>query len=476
MYYLLSWRRWLSFLVLLILGGLPLISQAQTSCGTSEAHRFRMLHDAEFRQQIHQLEEQMARLQQTGSRSAVNGIYRIPVVFHIITNPINLTGNYSSPEYEMYTKYNNGWSRIQDQLDRLNDEFASSNIQFCLAQKAPESYQGVAGVPGSWQELSDGINPSFTSVGVTYTVHNSLGNFQASDAVQVAAMEAILPFNQPQENHYLDIYVVDQVINVSYQSVGGESSYGVGYPFDDVTVISGSVGNEDVNPGAYSLTPGATQGKLLVHEVGHWLLLKHVFEVDEECNATAVGMTGDHLPGTPSQQESHMNYPGTPPAGIGSGITSCNGSSPLYFNNHMDYTSDINKITINGVKSFVTDQNNRMNNFAGVARTQWFSVLNRIQTGIETTGCIPNYTPQNFTAEFTADRLTLCAGEEVSFSGMGIDHLPANSQITGWTFTFTETSGATSAQTVNYGGNYPVTFTLSTGEATSLVPTRYLLL
>ncbi|UTW62022.1 zinc-dependent metalloprotease [bacterium SCSIO 12741] len=441
-------------------------------CGTGVAHQWRMQHDPDYKAQIEEWNSHIHQLEENGSRGAVNGIYRIPVVFHVVTHSSNILSGGGSAEYQMHTKYHDpagNWDRIQDQLNRLNTEFQSANIQFCLAQTAPPSFEGVPGVPGSWQTFTGGGN-TITSVGVTYHVDDVLSSFQSTSVPQVTSLEALVPFNQPNEYHYLDMYIVDNVVSMSGGSPYGEASYGVGYPFNDVVLKHNTVGDETATTPSGTLISGGNMGKTAVHEVGHWLLLGHVFEKDQLCNSNWAGLTGDQVAGTPPQIESYLDGI-APPNGAYVGYTcgayggpspiSCDASANLYFNNHMEYCEDGCKVSVNGTNSFIPGQITRMQNFIDIARPEYHSTLNRINTGIETTSCIPNYTPQLFTAEFELSTEILCEGDDITFTGMGIDHLPSGAQIVSWTFTLTDGGG--NAQTLSTVGNNPVLVTLSTG-------------
>ncbi|MBL4707926.1 MAG: T9SS type A sorting domain-containing protein [Flavobacteriales bacterium] len=428
------------------------------SCDVDKAHIRKIQNDPVYKIRYEKLEKEIAKKKQSGLKASVNGIYRIPVVFHIITHSSNIVGTYPSAKYELYTQYNgSSWNRIQDQLNRLNTEFLDANIQFCLAQNAPPSYEGVSGVPGSWQELSAVNGTTITSTGVTYTINNNLSSFQSSNQAQVATLENVLPFNQAGENYYLDIYVVDNVLTAQNQSIGGEASYGIGSFFDDITVINESFGNLS-NSSGYTMPAGANQGKLAVHEAGHWLLLKHVFANDQWCDPVSYfGMDGDHIAGTPPQ------------LGPGNGCTSlnytCSNVTGFYTNNHMDYLDDNCKVThpISGVNPFVSGQNTRMENFVSSTREDWHAVLNRINTGIESSGCIPNYTPQIFTAEFDMDQNTVCEGDNIQLVGMSVSQLPAGATIIDWSFTITEINNVVSPQTITSTGNQVVFALLTTG-------------
>ncbi|GEM_PF-5148366 len=437
-------------------------------CGFDQLIEWRIENEHGFEEHYRQLHEEIEQFQQTAARSTFGGIFYIPVVFHVITDSSNLSTSLP-PEYEIYSQYhditNGTWDRIDAQLERLNTEFANSDIRFCLAQNAPPSYEGVAGVPGSWQQLSDGVNPPFESVGVTYHASTSLSTYDVTNTTQVAAMDALLPFNVTGENKTLDIYIVDGVLDPLGNPIEGISTLGSGFPFDDVVIAAstaGDVSNAGNTTPAGFLASGAEQGKVLVHEVGHWLSLLHTFADDEACLSTYQSLQGDYISDTPPQASAGSCF--SPPA------LSCNGVDIIYFNNHMDYSCDAHKITVSGVDPFTPEQIIRLNTSIQQLRSEWYSELNRIKTGIQQSGCIPN-NPPLFTAEFEINTFQICLGGAVELAGMTTSLLPANASIVSWEFTITEINNQIVPQIISHNGNTDISTTITAG--TNYVPGMY---
>jgi hypothetical protein len=444
--------------------------QSSNYCGFDQNLAHRLKTEPNLAQKLKSIQTE---IDQSSSRSMVNGIYYVPIVFHIVTHPSSInSSSQSTDEANMFVDYHGGipgattYDRVQDQLNRINTEFSGSNIQFCLAQNAPPSYEGVPGVPGSWQVLNFG-GSTYTSVGVTYNSDATLSTFQSSNTTVVNNMENILPFNQPGENLYLDIYVVDDVVNALGASIKGEASFGLGANFDDITVVKEGFGDVTVN-GLYSLDPGIDQGKVAVHEVGHWLFLKHVFTPDQLCDPVAnAGLNGDFVTDTPPQNDEGQNLL----SGSCGQVNACGGT--IILNNHMDYLNDACKVSSSGVSPFTPGQTLRMNSFIDFIRADWHSELNRIATGIESGNCSGNSSPSNqFTAEFKMSGFEFCAGENIDLTGMPVGHLNSGSTITGWTFNITSVSpGGSGSVQYNSQGNLPVQATLAMGP--NLAPGLY---
>ena len=450
--------------ILILMGQLSYAQNTKNStrhyCGVNHALDYRLQNEPGYKTEFDALQKKLSKKKGKSSlnRSAINGIYYIPVVFHIISN----TGTLASDLYVQFYGSNNNFNRIQDQLDRMNNEFVNSNIQFCLAQKAPPSYYGVPGVAGSWQQITVGNN-TYTSTGVTFTPSTTLNTFQPTDGFQVDQMETALPFNQAGENKYLDIYVVDDVRNINYSPVQGEASFGIGFPFDDIAVKMSTVG-DDPNSINYVLAPGTDEGKVVVHEVGHWLSLLHTFEDDASCTNMSTD-NGDYITDTPPQ-EGNLDYYMTNYPGLVSGCNAsslamdCNNTNPLYFNNHMEYAEDACKVSYGGYDPFSFLQNDRMETFIDLFRSDFHSELNLIKTGLANTSCLPITIP--FTAEFEIDNLSICEGDAVTLSGMPIGCLGQNQSITSWEFEIDDQINA--PQYIGFNGNSDVSATFLAGN------------
>lgn len=453
----------------IILGlSLVLSSAAQKTkvgyCGFDESFRQKMQSDENYKQNFENIQQRILDNSQIKAK-AINGIYYIPVVFHVVSN--QLTSGSGNPLDNLYQQYYgngaNTYDRIGDQLNRLNLEFQFAKVQFCLATKAPPSYMGVTGVPGSWQEFNVNGN-TVISKGVTFDYSTTPVIFQPSNSQNVIDMETLLPFNQTGENHYLDIYLVDGVLSSTGTPRLGEAPFGVGNPFDDIAVVNTMVGDLDpsVNPGApyTSLIPPNVHGKVAVHEVGHWLALLHVFERDQNCGTSNMGFYGDYIQDTPPQEVEFGLAPyNTTGCNALTTETACGSSTPLYFNNHMDYSGDDCKVSYNGVNPFTPGQNTYMETFVDLFRGDWHSEINLINTGLGNSGCLPN--PLLFTAEFNLNTTSTCSGQPISLQGMPIDCLGNGEVITSWSFTIDNQINP--PQLITFNGNAPVNTSFMAG-------------
>jgi hypothetical protein len=275
--------------------------------------------------------EQMLQDRQQRILTSENEVFKIPVVVHVIhnnsSNVIGLGNNISDEQ-------------IFSAIEVLNEDFRRKNadtvntptwakpvaadmqIEFELAKIDPNG------------NLTNGITRHYSS--------------KASFSVDFESDKALKSFGYWPNNEYLNIWVASLTGGI------------VGYAqFPNYTGLQGIDGNNGsdltdgvvIAPFAFGRLTGKANGlnnpyrygRTAVHEVGHWLGLRHIFNNDENgCNYS------DYCEDTPPQDKSNLGLKICDTAIVGG----C--GAIVMHSNYMDYTNDF------CMNIFTQDQKNRM--------------------------------------------------------------------------------------------------------------------
>ena len=333
--------------------------------------------------------------------------YVIPVAVHIVhqNGPERLSNN-----------------QVKSQIDALNRDMRNApgngvpavdtKIEFCLATNLP------AGSTVVWDSL-----PGITRANSPETNH-IYGN--VTSETNLKAID-YLP-----SDRYLNIWVV-KTISGGSGGVAGYATYpGAVPPTLDGIVMRYDVFGSNYIPAygsAFTLLPSNDNGKILTHEVGHYLNLYHPFQGG--CTPP-----GDQVADTPPEQVNHAGCPAAP-------VTSCT-AAPDPIENFMDYTNDACRF------AFTAGQLTRMTAAIATYRAKLVSGQNLIDAGCSS----------GLNALITASPAQLCAGGTVQFS------TPASGA--GYTYAWSfpggsPASAATQSPTVTYAtpGTYGATLTVT---------------
>jgi len=280
--------------ILLIVGTCLLISnlKGQKVCGIDPT---RVSHLTEFgiESEInHLVELQITKATQSNRNIRSRGLLKIPLVFHIIKSP---TERYISD------------ADIFDQIDILNKAFSghyamnsksfpevfrsligSGNIQFCIASSRESSIMGSSIIR---------VETNKQEIGLTSDLYNS-----------------ILGGSDPWDpDYYLNIWIADTGSNITGFAT---------YPWSN-SEFDGVV----IHPSFFGKNASAryNQGKVLVHELGHYLGLHHIWGSGMGC------FDYDQVEDTPHQEKPYFGCPFFPQE-------SC-GSIDMHMN-YMDYVDD----------------------------------------------------------------------------------------------------------------------------------------
>jgi hypothetical protein len=203
-----------------------------------------------------------------------NGTITIPVVFHIIHRGEAIGTGTNIPD-----------ARIIDQVAVLNECFSQTNIDQNLI---PQVFLNVAGNPNLRFELAC-VDPNGNNTSGIIRRQSATTNFTAeTQNVKITNLGGDDPWPT---DRYLNVWVAPNLF------ADGDQLFGYGqFPFvfaqspstDGVAVTFDVVGRNAGNAG------GRQSGRTLVHEIGHWLNVFHLFDFGCETN--------DLCADTPSQQ------------------------------------------------------------------------------------------------------------------------------------------------------------------------------
>jgi hypothetical protein len=213
------------------------------------------------------------------------GPYTIPVVFHIL---------HDGDQYG--TGSNISYNQIQWQLAALNAAFSASyptyngqlngphafdsQIRFCLATNP-------MGNDASGNPVDFFINTSTsqTECGVMrYAVNSADLNTDLTIAAQNQLLSithnygtGLFPFD-----NYLNIWVVDQICTTPSSGCGiiGYGTMPGNTPLDGIVMRSDAIGDNTISTNNFTMS-FLEEGKILAHEVGHYLGLFHTFEPND---------------------------------------------------------------------------------------------------------------------------------------------------------------------------------------------------
>lgn len=387
-----------------------------------------------------------------------NVTYMIPVVFHIVHPSGDTYGNGANISY----------NQIVAQLNAMNAAFGmnypayngqthapyaqNTTIRFCLARTA---------MPGNVSFYS---GPSGTEWGVMRYADNNLTNHQMT----VANSNALLGLTHPTAAHfpyanYLNIWVVSNIGSGPGTVMGyAPTPLMASYPLDGVVMRSNVVGDNSTGAN-FNLGYNLQQGKVLVHEIGHYLNLYHIFQggcagANPSGSLTdACDLNGDFIcdiePCTTQNFNCILGTPNTCAANYTTNTTTLD-----MINDYMSYADD------DCMNTFTADQCQRMWTTLNNLRFNLWQNTNLSATGvIGNGGCLSAFLMN----QIVPSTNNICAGSSFTLS----NPLGGNS-ATSWTWTTagaTPASGNGSSITVTYPspGTYLAILAVSDGTTTA---------
>jgi hypothetical protein len=225
--------------------------------------------------------------------NAVPPVITLPVVVHVLwnTNAQNITD-----------------AQISSQINVLNSDYRSTNTD---RDKVPAYFAGIAADCG-FQFVLAKVDPQGHATNGIVRTHTDIGIFGLDDRAKNSATGGDDAWDA---DNYLNIWVCNLVGGIQ-----GYSSAPGGPKDQDGVVISTSVF------GIINMSGEFNKGRTAVHEIGHWLNLRHIWG-DTYCG-------DDKVDDTPTQQRASRGCPG-------GAIFSCGSTEhgDMYMN-YMDFTDD----------------------------------------------------------------------------------------------------------------------------------------
>ena len=261
----------------------------------------------------------------------------IPVVIYIVHDGTTLT-NISD-------------SQINDQMTALNNYFYSTGIKFCLATKV----NGTGSIP------TVNATDVQTTPGIIHINNSTLSNHYTNSQSTLVATAS----SQITKERYLRIWVVKSIDGLSSGILGYSMFPNTSSVFDGVVMRYDVFGNGNPN-----MLNNYNLGKVLVHEIGHYLFLYHTFEGGCSTYTNDCSLDGDHVCDTPRVASPNFNCV--------FGTNSCI-ETPVIgddLSNYMDYGNNICQT------HFTTGQIERMLLVLNLSRNSLSATDNSIYTGV----------------------------------------------------------------------------------------------
>lgn len=351
------------FLLLSALAGSPLSGAALPEdvgwCPAEKLLEERLSVDPGLRQRREAAEQ--ARLARS-SFPKQSSLLVVPTVVHVVHLPGTSVG----------TAENLSYAQIQSQLAALNRDLegqlntgaVDTAIRFCLAKLPPS---------GPWPNPAE---PGVTRHPSALTNHNL-----STDEAALKLLGAFPP------DRYVNIWVVKLIQPlgvVGYAQFPGT----VPAALDGIVMRYDAFGSNLLPPnGSFQLLPVNQDGKILAHEVGHYLDLFHTF------HGGCLG-AGDLLADTPPEETPAFDCP--------IGRSTCGFVDPI--ENFMDYTDDTCRV------AFSPLQAQRMRDTILIFRSSLVDSANLVSTG-----CVNGALPT-----IQVDVEQVCTGQAVTFSTVSV--------------------------------------------------------
>jgi hypothetical protein len=263
-----------------------------------------MKNDPVFKMNQQKLEEETKQfIQNHSANKSATATYVIPVVFHIIHT--GGAGNISN-------------AQILDQINILNKEFKRQQADTVLT---PQAFKALA-APFDVEFRLATIDPDGNCTNGIVRLYNTLSSCAYT-------WDDVKALSYWPSNKYLNLWIVESMHypgNLVCNG-GGYSAFPGGPTLKDGIVMRGDL-ISNIGTAATNSSWGNFKGRYLIHELGHWFNLRHIWG-DMNCGNDLVSDTPPAL----TSNSGCPGYPRNPNNSCGS-----NSDGEMY-TNYMDYTN-----------------------------------------------------------------------------------------------------------------------------------------
>ena len=265
------------------------------TCGAMQVHHRLLEQHPAFRLRQGLLEHATAARLSAGV-ALREGTVTIPVVVHVV---------YHTAVENLST------AQITSQIDALNRDYGAKNTD---RKRVPSVWKGLVTDTRVRFALAT-RDPSGKSTDGIHRVKTTRTSFLDDDHVKSSKTGGADAWPA---RKYLNLWVC----SLGSQLLGYAQFPGGPLKTDGVVILNRAFGTKGIATAPFNL------GRTAVHEVGHWLNLRHIWGDTEDCSGT------DHVADTPNAQHPNYGKPKFPHVSCG------NAPNGDMFMNYMDYVDD----------------------------------------------------------------------------------------------------------------------------------------
>jgi hypothetical protein len=252
-------------LVFCSLMGMAYSQMAINKCAFNEINQFHARHNPAYKNIIDATFHTALAYSRTQGKRNSDSVYRIPVVVHIV---------YNKPQENLHD------SLVYNQIEVLNQDYRRKNADTSNLRPLFNGLGADAGIEFYLACTDPDGNPT-TGITRTQTNRTSFGNFLGMGVDEVK-FDSTGGKSGWDYNRYLNIWVCNTggaVLGLAYPPMGAPNWPSNAFPADPR--LQGVVVHYEVfgknNPLATGPYAIADQGRTLVHEIGHYLGLRHIW-------------------------------------------------------------------------------------------------------------------------------------------------------------------------------------------------------